>query len=151
MAVTSYRSDAGTYRVVPADAGSVMRVEVLAANSSGESDPARSAPSGVVTMPVPVNTQPPVIKGGASPVVGTGLGSNQGKWTGQPTLYENQWLRCDETGDDCTELMPYRSGTGTYRARPDDVGHTLRVRYIASNGSGASTPAVSAPSGVVGP
>ena len=94
--------------------------------------------------------QAPKLTNGTAPMVGTKLGGNPGKWTNNPTSFQNQFLRCDELGDNCTEIMPYRTGAANYKAKPADVGHTLRIRYIASNAAGDSDPAVSPPSGVVG-
>ena len=83
------------------------------------------------------------------PQVGTKLGANPGKWTNKPTGFQNQFLRCDAAGDNCAAITDYRTGSANHRVRPADVGHTLRVRYIASNPAGASAPAISLPSGLV--
>jgi hypothetical protein len=146
-AINAYGTVAN-YKPVPADAGHTLRVRYIATNAAGDSSPATSDPSGVVTQPVPTNISQPSIKNGASPAVGTKLGSDQGAWTGSPTSYQARWLRCDTGGSNCTTITAYVN-SGTYRPVSADVGHTLRVQYIATNGGGDSTPATSDPSGVV--
>jgi hypothetical protein len=148
--ITPYRSGQGTYRPVADDVGHTLRLRVIATNASGDSNPVTSAPSGVVSLGVPTVRQAPAIKQGANPMVGVELGSYRGQWTASPTGFRIQWLRCDP-GDpsDCDEITPYRSGHGTYKPVADDIGHTLKVRVIATNASGDSAPADSAPSGVV--
>ena len=79
---------------------------------------------------------------------GVGLRSRVGQWTNKPSGYLAQWLRCDTDGGDCTEIMDYRPRKG-YTPRGVDLGHTLRVRVIATNAAGDSDPATSDPTGVV--
>jgi hypothetical protein len=146
--ITAYRNT-GNYTPVAADNGSTLRVNLIADNAGGDSLPARSAASGVVTTQVPTGTSLPTIKNGASPTVGVTLGADQGKWTGAPTSYQNQFLRCDSGGSNCTAITAYRTTTGNYKPQLADLGHTLRVRFIATNGGGDSTPAESAATGVV--
>jgi hypothetical protein len=94
----------------------------------------------------PCVTQPPTIIGGENPTPGTQLRSTRGTWTDTPTGYSRQWLRCDAGGSDCTEVTDRTRKS--YTVRQPDVGHTLRVRVIASNGAGPSDSATSDPSGV---
>jgi Arylsulfotransferase (ASST) len=135
------------YRPVVDDAGHSLRVRVVATNALGDSAPAVSAPSGVVVLPVPLNTRLPGIKRGAAPVVGTSVGSSVGAWKYSPTSYARQWLRCDTGGGTCEELAG--KTRKTYTPGPGDVDHTLRLRVVATNASGDSDPAISNPSGVV--
>ena len=134
-----------TYALTSADVGGRMVVEVRAANPSGTSDPARSAPSGVVAgAGAPVATSPPAISG--STVVGAELTGSDGTWTGSPTSYARQWQRCDANGDGCADVP---GATGSTLVLTDaDAGHTLRLRVTATNAQG-STPAQSAPTAVV--
>jgi hypothetical protein len=150
-AVTPYRVGVGTYVPQAADAGHTLRASYIASTYFAlDSAPATSAPSGVVAQPVPTNTSPPSIKNGASPAVGTKLSTEAGGWTGSPTSYKVQWVRCDADGvSNCTSATPYRVGVGTYVPVAADAGHTLRVNYIATNAGGDSNPATSAASGVV--
>jgi len=133
---------------VIADIGHTVRVRYIATNPGGDSAPATSDPSGVVTMPVPTNTQLPTITDPSSPVVGVKLYSKQGRWTGNPTSFQAQWLRCDAGGSNCSPVTAY-GGPTKYLPVNDDYGHTLRIRYIATNPGGDSDPAASDPTGVV--
>jgi hypothetical protein len=50
-----------------------------------------------------------------------------------PYSYSFLWLRCDKNGDGCNELS---GATGpTYKVRPADVDHTMRVRVTSARGS----------------
>jgi FG-GAP-like repeat len=146
-AITSY-SDYGKYITVGADLGHTLRIRYIATNSAGDSAPATSNPSGVVSGQVPVNVRLPSLSNGASPQVGTKLGSIPGGWTNAPSSYQSQWLRCDSGGANCSAITSY-SANGKYTTVGADLGHTLRVRYIATNAGGDSAPATSDPSGVV--
>src|SRR5262249_26313962 len=58
-------------------------------------------------------------------------------WTGAATItYAYQWLRCDTNGNSCNTISGATTSSRTLTS--DDVGHTLRVRVTASNGSGSS-------------
>jgi hypothetical protein len=84
----------------------------------------------------PANVSPPRIAGIAQQ--GQTLGVVHGAWTGTPTSYAYQWLRCDPAGSACASIA---GATGqTYLAGAADVGHTLEVAETASNAEGASTP-----------
>jgi hypothetical protein len=145
--VTPYRTDTGTYTPAYADLGDTLRVRVIATNANGDSTPALSAPTAPVTPNpgAPTNTTPPTTKT-STPQVGVKMGANVGRWTATPTAYRLQWVRCDADGtSNCTNITPYRTDTGTYTPAFADAGRTLRVRVIASNASGDSAPALSAP------
>ena len=93
----------------------------------------------------PANTSRPRIIG--TPKAGGRLHVEAGTWTGYPT-YRFQWVRCDQTGNDCAGL---RGATaGGYDLGADDVGSRMRVRVIATNPAG-TTRKVSAPTAVVAP
>jgi RHS repeat-associated protein len=75
---------------------------------------------------------------------GDTLTADHGTWTGSPTTYSYQWLRCDSTGASCTDVA---GSTGsTYRLADGDVGSAMRVAVTASNDAGAGMAAPSAPS-----
>lgn len=96
------------------------------------------------TKPTPKT--PPKISGLAE--VGVTLTATRGTWTGTPTSFHFQWLRCDTTGAACAAIA---GATGkSYTPTTTDIGHTLRVRVIARNSSGSAT-ATSAATGVVPP
>ena len=86
---------------------------------------------------------PPAITGAAT--AGEMLTATHGGWSNSPTSYAQTWQRCDSSGSACGAIA-----TGeTYRLTADDVGHTLRVREIASNSAGAGDAATSAATAVV--
>src|SRR5207249_676392 len=130
-----------------ADVGSTLRVAVTAANAAGPSAPATSAPSEVVTAAErpPANTGLPAISGVAQ--AGQTLSASPGSWTGSPTAFSYQWLRCDSAGANCAPIVLATSAS--YNATEADVGSTLRVAVTAANAAGSSAPATSAPSEVV--
>jgi hypothetical protein len=121
-------------------------VAVIATNATGDSAPALSAPSAVVVENVPENVTLPSVK--PDPVRGVKVGATKGRWTNHPNGYSYQWRRCDTAGHDCVAVTAFRS-TATYRPTSGDVGHTLRVDVIATDSSGDSAPATSAPSAIV--
>ena len=88
---------------------------------------------------VPVNTAAPVIAGTA--LVGQTLTATGGTWANTPTSYAYQWKRASTAINGAT--------TSTYVPAAADVGNTLTVSVIATNGSGSSAPATSAPTAAV--
>ena len=140
-------SNAGdnTYTLRQGDAGFRIRSQVVARNADGQ-DTATSNPTAVVTSARPFNTDEPSISGTAR--VGSTLEANRGEWGGeQPITYTYVWLRCNDKGDNCSEIQG--ANDTTYEIRDSDTGRTIRVRVIARNDRG-STSAISNPTGVVG-
>ena len=134
-----------SYSLRQADAGFRIRSQVVARNADGQ-DTATSNPTNVVTAAKPVNTTEPSISGTAR--VGSTLEANRGQWAGdQPITYSFVWLRCNDKGDNCSEIQG--ENDTSYQVRDADSGRTIRVRVIARNDRG-STSAISNPTGVVG-
>ena len=134
-----------TYVLRQADAGFRIRSQVVARNAEGQ-DTATSNPTSVITAARPVNTTEPSISGTAR--VGSTLQANRGEWAGeQPITYSFQWLRCNDKGDNCSELSG--ANDTSYVVRDADTGRTIRVRVTARNDRGSSS-AISNPTGVVG-
>ena len=100
---------------------------------------------GAVTGATPDNTGEPRISGSA--VVGSTLSASQGSWTGSPTSYAYQWVRCGQdggrpNGSDCAAVGG--ATTTRYVVATADVDHRLRVRVTASNADGSRTVASNA-------
>jgi hypothetical protein len=134
-----------SYVLRQADAGFRIRSQVRATNADG-SDTATSNPTAVVTAAKPVNTTEPSISGSA--VVGSVLKANRGTWAGDdPITYSFVWLRCNDKGDNCSEIQGVNDPE--YEIRDSDTGRTIRVRVIARNDRG-STSAISNATAVVG-
>jgi hypothetical protein len=74
---------------------------------------------------------------------------NHGSWTGNPTSFRYQWQRCASDGTQCTAITG--AVAQTYTLTSDDVGHAIVVRERATNQTGTSAPASSAPTAVVSP
>jgi hypothetical protein len=136
-----------SYTLTEADVGSTLRVAVSATNAAGESEPATSAQTAVVsgTVRAPTNTAPPTISGTAQQ--GATLTETHGVWTGEPTSFSVQWMQCEASGSGCHAIS---AATGlTYVPTSGDVGHTIRVSETATNAGGTSSPALSAPTATV--
>ena len=134
-----------TYTLRQGDAGFRIRSQVIGRNADGQ-DTATSNPTNVITAARPVNTTEPAISGTAR--VGSTLQANRGQWAGdQPITYTYVWLRCNDKGENCSEIQG--ANDTTYEVRDADTGRTIRVRVIARNDRG-STSAISNPTGVVG-
>ncbi len=84
---------------------------------------------------VPANTVLPAITGTAKD--GQTLTSTTGTWSGSPTSYARQWLRCDTAGTNCTNISG--ATATTYVVTSTDVGATIRVKITATNASGSGT------------
>ncbi|MCU1458214.1 MAG: hypothetical protein JWL73_2306 [Actinomycetia bacterium] len=91
--------------------------------------------------PKPTNTAVPTISGTA--MVGSTLTASTGTWTGSPSSFSYQWSRCNGS---CTAIT---NAGSTYVLGGADVGSTIIVAVTATNGSGASAPATSAPTQTV--
>ncbi|HTY97395.1 MAG TPA: IPT/TIG domain-containing protein, partial [Solirubrobacteraceae bacterium] len=108
----------------------------------------------------PASLSPPTISG--SPHTETGklrlgqtLTVSPGTWSGSPTQFTYQWLRCEGNGEAGaneelgTECEPITTGKGaatgeTYEVQPQDVSRTIAVKVEAKNAAG-QTVAVSEP------
>ena len=80
----------------------------------------------------PLNVSPPTISGVAQS--GQQLSASPGSWTESPTSFSYRWRRCDPSGASCAAVSGATSSS--YTLASADVGTTLRVTVIASNGAG---------------
>ena len=95
--------------------------------------------------PLPHNTSPPTISG--TPQEGKTLSGDRGKWTGNPSDYNDFWLRCDKNGGSCSNISGANNKNG-YMLKSTDVGSTIRFRVDAKNSAGTNS-ATSAPTAVI--
>ena len=93
----------------------------------------------------PANASLPVVSGTAA--ANQLLSSSAGTWTGDPTGYSYQWQRCAADGSGCAAIAGATSST--YRLTSADGGSTIRAAVSATNGTGTSAPAASAPTELV--
>jgi len=77
---------------------------------------------------------------------GTTLTAQQGVWSEFAT-FTYQWQLCDATGAGCTDIAG--ATEARYTVTPAQAGHTLRVRVTATDSSGNSGEALSAPTALV--
>lgn len=93
-----------SYVLGPTDVGTTIRVAVTATNANGSNTATSAATAVVAPGSPPSNTSPPTITG--TPRVGYTLTANNGTWTGSPTSYAYQFLRCDQNGANCADTGP---------------------------------------------
>ena len=135
-----------TYKVGSADSGRTLRAVVSATNADGTSTANSNQTSVIAANGAPTNTARPTI--GGDTIVGHELTADSGSWTGSPTSFAYQWLRCDTSGAFCFRVA---GATGrTYGVRFADVYGTVRVAVTARNADGSRTIR-SLPSDVVQP
>ncbi|MEP6909245.1 MAG: putative glycoside hydrolase [Actinomycetota bacterium] len=91
----------------------------------------------------PANTSLPTISATRRGAV---LVASTGTWTGNPTSFGYQWLRCDSSGNVCASLAG--ATANNYTLTTADIGSRLRVAVTARNGGGSAT-ANSSPTNVV--
>jgi sugar lactone lactonase YvrE len=121
-----------TYVPGEADAGGTLRVTITAANSWGSASVASWATEVIGYRPV--NIEPPSISGVAQQ--GEQLTANVGSWENPVSNYGYEWQRCDESGEECTDVNGIEE---SYTPTAEDVGHTLRVVVWANSQSGSTT------------
>jgi hypothetical protein len=93
----------------------------------------------------PQNTSPPTITG--TPQEGQKLVGNRGTWTGNPTDYNDFWVRCDKDGGSCANISGANNRNG-YVLKGVDVGNTIRFKVQAKNADGNATES-SVPTAVI--
>ena len=106
--------------------------------------PGNQSDMGAVEVQAIASTAAPAISGQAR--IGQTLTASQGTWSGNPTSFHYQWLRCDAGGSNCT---PVGTDAATYALTDADVGSTIRVDVSAENGYTEGGPERSAPTGQV--
>jgi len=102
-------------------------------------------PAGAIAN-APSNQSPPSIDGSGD--LNEIEAADVGIWSGLPDAYTYQWELCDGSGAKCADIVG--ATDPTYVPPVEDLGSTLRVRVVASNGIGSSAPIESAASAVLG-
>ena len=134
-----------THTVEIGEIGDSFEVEVTATNAQGTAA-ATSEQTNLVGGNAPVEDEAPGISG--TPTAGQLLTASSGKWSGtEPIVYEYEWLRCNTGGGECTQAAA-ASALPLYTPAAADVGHTLRVKVIATNIAGKGD-AESAPTATI--
>ncbi len=93
----------------------------------------------------PTNTDPPTISG--TPQEGQKLVGHRGQWTGNPSDYNDYWVRCNKNGGSCANISGATDRNGLLLTNVD-VGKTIRFKVRAQNADG-NTFASSVPTAVV--
>lgn len=136
-------SSSPTYALQDADVGHTMSVVVTAANSAGP--PVQLGSFATNSVVAPANTATPTISGTAQE--GDTFSESHGSWFPSSSTLAYQWESCDTSGAGCA---PISGATAqTYKLTSGDVGHTVVVQETASQNGASSSPATSAPTGVV--
>ena len=91
----------------------------------------------------PVLEKKPTVTGTAQ--AGKTLTAGAGEWSEEPIAYSYQWKRCNGRGEEASCSTISGATNQTYTTGSADVGKTLRVVVIATNGKGSSKPASSEP------
>lgn len=132
-----------TYEASSTDVGGRIRVRETASNEFGSAS-VDSDPTGVVVAAPPQNDggeDAPLIvfeneDDEEDPPVGSHLSGDPGVWSGtEPMTFTYTWKRCDEAGQNCTNV-----GTGSaYTIQQGDVDHTIGLDVKATNSQGSAT------------
>jgi YD repeat-containing protein len=78
-------------------------------------------------------TELPQVSGPATE--GVRLAASRGKWSGSPIAYGYQWQDCNSAGAECVSIAG--ASNPNYTPTSGDVGHTIRVKVLATNGDGS--------------
>jgi hypothetical protein len=136
------------YTVSPLDGGYTIAVVVSAVNSDNEYATDTSAVTAtIVAAPgAPIIQSAPTLSAvdGSEPV-----GATPGTWGGAPTSYSYQWYDCVPALGACHPVTGLSGLATSFSPRRDDAGDLLKVAVVATNASGSSVPAFSAPSATV--
>jgi len=95
----------------------------------------------------PLNTTPPTVTGTARQF--EILTGDPGQWQGGVDTFTYTWFYCAPDGTNCVAVP--QSNSTKYTLARSDVGFAMRFQVVASNGGGASQPALSLPTAVVQP
>ncbi|HKD95259.1 MAG TPA: hypothetical protein VKB43_11180 [Gaiellaceae bacterium] len=121
------------YKLTRADASKYVRSTVRAENVNGSS--AFAASGGELVTLTPHAATAPRIAGVAR--IGRRLTASKGSWSGPPSKFSFQWLRCNAAGGSCVAIGG--ATHSAYKLTTRDASHRLRVRVTAANAAGRMT------------
>ena len=128
--VTNIGTNANTYTLVSADAGTNITCVVTATNATG-STPATSNVVTAAVLAAPTNIDPPVIDTSSIWEVGNTISFTGDAWDGNPVpVLTYQWLR---NGGDITGET-----NDTYLTVSADLNQLVSVKVIATNSQGTT-------------
>ena len=133
-----------SYTLTVADENATVRLVVYGSDPDGTIMQA-SAPTGLVTGAVPLNTTAPALSGTAARA--STLTASQGVWQGVNNSYAYQWQHSID-GTSWTSITGATSSS--YPVSASDEGTYLRMQVTATNSDGTAT-AVSAASALIVP
>jgi hypothetical protein len=129
-----------TYAVTNADRGKQIRLMITTSNAKGTAVQRSAATASVAGVDPPAITGYPTINGSiaaGSIAAGTTLTAGPGTWSGSPTAYAYQWLRCPgATPTGCASISG--ATRTTMVAASADRGKYLRVQIRATNSAGST-------------
>jgi sugar lactone lactonase YvrE len=121
--------------IPPTVAGKTLRLTVTASAEGGENN-AQSAPtSTVATEGAPAATSTPSIEGAAEEQ--QTVTADHGSWNEAGLSFSYQWLRCNEDGDECSNISGAQSTT--YAIPLATATTTLRVALTATGPGGTTS------------
>jgi hypothetical protein len=124
------------YDVVSGENGECGTATICKAVAGFDGPTGIGSPVGLAAFAVsgtPKSTGAPTISGYAEQ--GQPLTVQQGGWTGSPTGFTHQWERCGFDGKICQPLPG--ATESSYTPVAEDIGHQIRVREGATNGTGS--------------
>lgn len=130
------------YLLVEDDVGTFVRVQVIASNDVGDSDPALSAATAEIAgATAPGLVTGPTVIGSSPPEVGEELAADPGTWSGEPApTFTYQWLRCisPDVEHDCSAIPT--ATAAKYTPTQADLGGRIAIAVTAHNVEGTAGP-----------
>lgn len=129
-----------THTIETDDLGNDLQATVTATSAGGSA----SASSAVVFVPdLRPSIQIPAFITGDHSAAGDVLTVSDGTWSNSPTSITYQWLRCDNTGNNCSNIDGATSNQYTIQA--GDLGDVLEATVTATNANGSNSSTTSNP------
>ncbi|CAA9432706.1 MAG: hypothetical protein AVDCRST_MAG64-3613 [uncultured Phycisphaerae bacterium] len=140
-----------TYTLDDPDDANRIRARVIAKNTAGPSIPSITQPTVLIDKPTPIG-RPALAT--TTAITGTSLSTGYGNWTGNPTSYSVEWLRCSTLYlNSCTTITnaDATDRDTSYTPTANDIGKRIRSRIHARNAAGSNHKASGYSKKVVAP